>query len=621
MIVPAGQDSTLEVRADLRNTAGVNYSAGTVYASIVAGVSGEGMNSHNTLTLNASVITGNSLTMQTGLLAVGMNNNYGSQVMNSNTGNSKIGSFTLQNQSTSESIHVTSLRVKESFATPTYASGLNAATTTSQNVTVSTTAGFSAGDVITFPTSGASVTGTVGAMTGSLTVLPVTLTATSAGTPTAAGAISNASKIPTGTSYVNALRTSESSGNGSQAISPTGTDTFSVDFTLAPGANKVIDIMADLGAANYGTIQTKLAVQGLGSTSNVSVYSNGATSLTDVTGQTVTLANGTVSAPTLVTSNSTQSQYVASATGAANGTTVSYKFLASNGAATINEVKFNVAGPVTKVSINGQDGNVVSGAVDITGVNLTVPNTTTGVSVLVYVSYGSVAPSANGGIALSGATSSIVMTEVDYTVGSSAQQTIQTSDLTGTASQTMYLVGAKPTFNVVTTTSAGLTNGENRLMDLPVTPVGGSIGLNTLVFAVNAAGSGTTTLTNPRLADSSGTTISDFTCTSWSTADVTTTSSTSLTSGATLYVKCADASGYLLDAAKTFSLYGTVNFSTLGTAGSSSVTTSLQQTNTGKQNFAWTDVSGGGATGAETGAGHNDTYFYSYPTQTWSLHN
>jgi len=624
MIVPAGQDSTLEVRADLRSTNGVNYTGGTVYASIV-GASGnaEGMNSHNTLTLNSSNVTGNSLTMQTGLLAVGKNTNYGNQIMSANTGNSKIGSFTLQNQSTSESVHVTSLRVSETFAVPTYTSGT--VTSGSQAINVSSSAGFSVGDVITIP----GATSTVGSVTAINSSTQIQVNVTTAGaTPTVGGAIANASKTATAVTYVNALRTSESSGNGAQAISPTGIDTFSVDFTLAPGASKVIDVMSDLGAANYGTIQTSLAVQGLGSTSNVSVYSNGATSLTDVTGQTITMATGSVPAPTLITSASTQAQYIASASGSTNGTTVSYKFVAANGAANVNELKFTVAGPVTSVSVNGQTGNVVAGAVDITGVNLAVANTTTGVTVPVYVSYGSVAPAANGGIAVSGATSSIVMTEVDYTVGSAAQQTISTG-LSGTASPVMYLVGAKPSLAVTTTSNAGLTNGENKLIDVTLTPVGGTVGLNQIAFTVNFAGTGTSSLTSLRIADNSGASITDFgtsgSCTAYTGTNLAT-STTIITAGTPVYVKCADTditdtNGYLLTDAKTFSLFGTLGINTMGTAGASSITTSLEQGAAGMQNFAWTDVSGGGVSGAETGAGHNDTYFYGFPTQTWSVHN
>ena len=613
MTALAGTDSTLEIRADLRTaTSSANYTAGTVYASIVAGSgAAEGMNSHNTLSFSG--VTGNSLTIQTGLLAVGKNTNYGNQTMNANTGNVKIGSYTLQNQSTSESIHVTSLRITTATSGPTYTSGT--LTSGVQTLTVSNVASFSAGDVITVGTA----IGTVVSTNSSANTMSVNIT--TGGAASGGTTIIDSTKTTAAIAYVNALRTSESSGNGSQAIVPTGIDTFSVDFTLAPGTNKVIDVMADLGAANYGNYVTSLAVQAIGATSNVAVYSNSQTSLTNVTGQTVVLATGSVSAAsTVVGSASTQSQYIASSAGSTNGTTASYKFTATNGSGTITEVKFTVTGPATQVSINGQTGNVIAGAVDITGVNLAVPNTTTGVTVPVYVSYGSVAPASNGGIALSGATSTLTMTEYHYNVGSASEVTATSS----IAAPTMYLVGAKPTFAVTSTTNSGLTNGENKMLDFTVTPVGGNITLNNLYFTVNFAGTGTSTFSGLRLADNSGTSISDFAaCSATSTAaNVASNTATSniLTAGTAMYVKCSASAGYLLADAKTFTLYGTVGINTMGTSGSSALTTSLMQGSTGLQNLSWTDTAGGG-TSAETGAGHNDTYLYAFPTQTWSVHN
>ncbi len=62
-------------------------------------------------TLPASQVVGNSLTIQTGLLAVSKNTGYASQSVGPNTSAVKIGSYLLQNQSTSEAVRVTSLLV------------------------------------------------------------------------------------------------------------------------------------------------------------------------------------------------------------------------------------------------------------------------------------------------------------------------------------------------------------------------------------------------------------------------------------------------------------------------------------------------------------------------------
>src|SRR5205823_1809933 len=122
-------------------------------------------------------------------LAVSKNTGYANTSVNPNTANVKLGSFVLQNQSSSESVRVTSLLV---------------ALTT---------------DGTTAMTSGTT---------------------------------------PALTNFSN-LRTSEASGSGATPIQPAASNTFSVDFTLAPGASKVIDVIGDTGAtAGSATVVTKL---------------------------------------------------------------------------------------------------------------------------------------------------------------------------------------------------------------------------------------------------------------------------------------------------------------------------------------------------------------------------
>lgn len=115
MIIPAGVKSTLEVRADLRTTGSVAYTAGTVSANLVAGTGTvEGMISKNTL--NVPALTGNTLTVQTGNLSVSKNIGYAHTTVSPNTSGVRIGSFNLQNLSTSESVRVTSLTVATTTA-------------------------------------------------------------------------------------------------------------------------------------------------------------------------------------------------------------------------------------------------------------------------------------------------------------------------------------------------------------------------------------------------------------------------------------------------------------------------------------------------------------------------
>lgn len=631
MIVPAGVDSYLEIRADIRTSGSVNYTDGSIYASLIASTNGaEGMNSHNSLAIPG--VTGNTLRVQTGTLAVGTNTSYANQVMNQNTSNVKLGSYTIQNQSTSEAVRVTSLRVTETFASPLYVSGditlSNTGTCSSsgaacvETVTTGSAGTFSVGDLLTFTRATTNAVGTVTAVGTSTVTVDFT---TGTGATVGSGAVSTtapitaAGKTATAYTYVNGLRTSETSGNASTPVpvNSDGVNTFSPDFTLAPGASKTIDVMADLGGASLGTIVTKLAVQGVGVSSNVSVFSNGATSLTDVTGQTITMASGTLTAPTIVSSASTTGQYVAAgSTGVTNVTQVGYKLVSSNGTANVTEMKFTATGPVTSVTVGGQTASLAGSTIDVTGLNITVPNGSTGVTVPVMVSYGSVG-AAGIGTATSGTTSTITMSEIDYTIGGTAHTDALTS--TPGASPTMKLVGSKPVLTATTTNNSGLFIGENHLYDVTVTPDShGEVLIKTLQFAVNASGfaSGTATLANPRLTDGT-TTITDFTC-----LNTGSTASATDMIGATDTVTCTDATGYPMSSAKTFSLYGTVAAgSGLGAANTSSVTTAL----TASSNFAWADSAGGGTVSSSEGAGYytstNTSYLYNYPTATWSVKN
>ncbi len=109
MMVTAGQDSTIEVKADLRNTTGTAYTGGTVSANLSA-IVGEGFSSHAVATGPATG-TGHTLAMQAGALTVAANGNYSNQTVSPNTTNVKIGSFVFQNTSSSDSVRVTSLTV------------------------------------------------------------------------------------------------------------------------------------------------------------------------------------------------------------------------------------------------------------------------------------------------------------------------------------------------------------------------------------------------------------------------------------------------------------------------------------------------------------------------------
>ncbi len=610
MIIPAGSDSTLEVRGDLQNSANQNYTGGTVAVTVNAGSSNaQGLSSLQSVSLPAVAVVGNSLTIQTGQLVVAKNGSYTNQTMSPNTANVKIGSFTLQNQSSSESIRVTSLAV--------------------------------------------------GMTTDGSTLL------TSSTTP----ALTNFSN----------LRTSETSGSGSQPLgSVTAANTFNVDFTIAAGASKTIDIFADLGATASGTVETTLLPSALGSTSNVTVTPSSATA-----GQQITLGSGSVSAPTFVASSSTAAQFVATALSAADASKASYRFTATNGSGTISELKFAVIdstpGTVSSIKVGSQSASVVTpstttlsaqmvtaattatvasttnipvgslikidseymevtavpssttltvtravsgsaathassatvtpqGLAYLTGLNVNVPNGTGGTQVDAYMTY-SPANGVTGAIA-SGSTSTVYLTYVKSTIGT----TTTAGAVTAAAANQMTLVGSKPTVAVTSTSNAGLIlSANNKIGEVTVSAdAAGSIKVNDIVLTVGSSSITTAAFTAIYIADGS-TAITTSDC-GISGATITCEFADNLTNNSGSDTAPAesntDSDGYLIagGSSKTFSIYATVG----GTAASSGTpTVSTTATASG---FNWDDVAGNGTN--LTGSS-----IYNFPATSYSVHS
>ncbi|MFA5932205.1 MAG: peptidoglycan-binding domain-containing protein [Candidatus Paceibacterota bacterium] len=630
MILPAGTDSYIEVRADLQTAASLNYTSGSVSANLVLGVSNaQGQSSHTTLAFPASTIVGNILAVQTGVLSVsrvGTNT-----TSNPNTANVKIGSFNLQNQSSSEAVRVTALAVS------------------------------------LFNGAGTALT---------------------------------ASTSPALTNFSN-LRTSETSGSGSTPVQPAATNTFSVDFTIAAGATKTIDIFADVSAdSSSSTLVARLLVTSLGASSNVAISQNG--NAVAVSGYQTTLVAGALTFPlTLVSSASTTGQFVpAAVSGAAGATKAEFNIAATNGSATISEMKFAVRGTATSSALNsvssiavgavsapvvlsstnvttlaaaitstsattltltagagvtagtvltidsedilvtddtggatvttvtrGYNGTtaathlilapvtVKNGVAYLTGLNLVVPNGGAGLNVDAYVTYAPVGTNATPSMTLANISLGYLKYQTGGTTSTSCVSSLAcTNTMSGAANDnviagpTMALVGSKPTITVATTSNAGLLIGENKLMDITVAADShGDIKLNTLVFNLSTSSATMVGPTNSSAAVTriaiGSTTVGGTTCT---------TNGSSQTSGST---SCA-MGGYVIagGTSVTFTLYGTTT-GTLGASGTSSITTSLAASS----NLSWTDVAGANAV-AITGS-DNTSYFYNYPTQTWSAHN
>ena len=644
MILPAGTDSYVEVRSDLQTVASVNYTAGSVSANLNVGSSnGQGQNSKSTLNFPTGAITGTILTVQTGVLAVSKNTGFADTNANPNTANVKIGSFSLQNQSSSESVRVTSLTV-------TLFNG--------------------------------------------------------------AGTALSSSTTPALTNFSN-LKTSETSGSGANPIQPAASNTFSVDFTLAPGTTKTVDIFTDTSStAGNATIQARLVATSLGSSSNVSISQNG--NATAVAGQTITLAVGTVTnPPTLTTATSTSQQFVPAANGATGATKARFNIASTGGTATISELKFTVnsqdfssptttaatatgstvmipttvadtakfavgdvvqivaattnglgtvtaisantsvtvnvtvatvgattamrlvPATVTLVSVGGVSAAPVSGIAYLTGLNLTVPNGQAGLDVDALISY---APVGTNGV-ISGATSRVALESVRYSSGGTTT-TLCTAAIAatgctvlavgGVAAPTMKVVGSSPALSVKASTST-LVPGTIEVADVVVTASKGTITLNALPISVSIAGA----LLTAAGGAANGIVVYDA---NNNPVTVTNTAFSSTTAAGTSTITFTG--GYKVDTTQTFKIYLAVASAGFncpsGVCGTVTAKSATISTGLGTADLlSWTDTTGNAtaATGAIDAAGSAATtvsnrylystttpgFFYNYPTTTVSV--
>jgi len=576
MIVPAGTTSTLEVRADLQGSNSIAYGGGTVSVSLPAETTSnaQGQSSQNTLNLPSGLVTGNTLTIQSASLSVSQNTAYANQSVTPNSPAAvKIGSFSVMNQSTSESVRLTTL----------------------------------------------------------------TVALTSDG--------STALNTSTGTDYrgLTNLKTSDTTGSGSSPISPTASNTFSVNDVLAPGASMNIDILANTGSATTLTqVITKLTVASIGVTSNISSAG------TAVQGQTISLSSGYfAAAPTVDTSKTTAAQYIASSVpnGAANAFQAQYRFVTTSGPATIQEVKFTVKDSTT--STYGSVGNPAiclagtttcapnnGGVVDLTGLNLSVP-TGGGLSQAFTVSFAGVG---TNGIAPS-TTSDVVLTYVKYVSGTTTttlttggtsctnaggtQACLGTNGVTAvgaysaTGANGVSLVGSMPTVVVPATSVAGLTiNQSTKIGQVTITASpSGPIEIGKITFAVGQSGfsavSGAQMVLTAASLKANGTVTGTCVPNGATTTGVATTS-----------VTCTLGSSYATDypisagSSQQFDLYGTVWSSSSITANSGvgTISTSVTQDTSASSGtsangvFIWDDDSMNGTNAAL--AGNASVYGY-----------
>lgn len=268
-------------------------------------------------------------------------------------------------------------------------------------------------------------------------------------------------------------------------INPQATNDFNVNFNIAKNSNKVIDVYADLGdLADATTIVTKLTATY--KTDVTMTFGTG----TETTGQTLTLATATLADPTLVT-NDPVSMLIA---GGQTTEAANYKFVATNGNATINELTFtvnSVSDSISSLTVDGKTAAVVGSSVTLTGLNKEVIAGLQGTNIEVLASYIPVTSSGQGGVGTY-ATSSLTLTTVKYTVN--GVQSTKTG--LSVSSNAMVVVASYPTVtlaegNPVGMSSGYLANAESELLRFKVANSNSSNPINLKTITVTPTYSGT----------------------------------------------------------------------------------------------------------------------------------
>jgi len=265
LIAPAGVDSWLEVRADLQSTTNVAYTAGTVGANLAVGSSnGQGQISLATLNFPTALVTGSTKTIQTGLLTVASNTAYLSQAAAPNTAGVKIGSFVMQNQSTSEAVRVTSLTVAISGTTAiTNLSALRTSLTSGSGATpiqpaasntfsVNETLAAGQSKVVDIFADSSTETGVTSIVTLTVASIGATSNVSTAGTATTGQTITfNVGTVATPTLVTSTTTTAQyvAAGNGGA----TGATKATYNFVSTSGSSTITELKFTVTGANTVT--------------------------------------------------------------------------------------------------------------------------------------------------------------------------------------------------------------------------------------------------------------------------------------------------------------------------------------------------------------------------------
>jgi len=559
MIAPAGQDSTIEIRADLQTANSVNYTGGNVKVALVGETTNaQGQSSQQTVGVpQTTSVSTNGLTIQTGALVASANTALLAQAISPNSTGVRLGSYVIQNQSTSEAVRLTSFKVltwEDSGNPPTGVTDINnlsalrtSDTTGSGSTPIQPTGAdtFSVNDTLA---PGASMTLDVFANTGAnagdhvSTQLQVV----------SIGAVDNISTTyPTSSTYVTGQ------------IMALGTGTMATP-TLVISSTTPIQYVASSGTGATNASQASYNLVATGGSASVSEM------------------KFTVSGPTTATN-------VCVGSVCASPVTV-------GGVATADLTGLALAVP------NGGGGYTVNAQVSYppVGTGGLTPSTASTLS-LAYVKY------------TAGGTTKTIGTSTTCTA---TLGTTCTTTISAIPANTVTLVGSAPIVTIAQTTPASgfVAAAENQIGQVTVTANSmGAIKVNQIAFTVGVSGyTSGPVWSGPRLANGS-TTIPGITCSVTSQGVGVATSTITCVSTTNTY-----AGDFLIGAgqSQTFNLYATAGGSlTLPSGATGGVSTSIT---TG--GFKWDDASQNGTAGVGQDTGLTGSLIYGFPTNSYSIH-
>ncbi len=230
-------------------------------------------------------------------------------------------------------------------------------------------------------------------------------------------------------------------------VNPQSSNDFNVNFNIAKNQTKIIDVYADLGnIADNKVIETSLTVTY--KTDVTKTFGTGS----EITGQSLTVKTATLTSAAIVT-NDPVSKFVI---GGTTATVANYKFVATNGNATVNELTFTVtAGTISEISVDGKTAPVVGTSATITGLSKEIVSGLQGTNVAVMAKFIPVSSANQGGVATN-VESTLTLTSVKHTING-AQSTLTVSS--NNVSNKMTAVAAYPTVEKASDSPAGMTNG------------------------------------------------------------------------------------------------------------------------------------------------------------------